>query len=289
MLYTKTDEEEKQRLMEEQEKLEQELERMENRKEYLHELATKKKEIGKSIRNIDSYINDSKLLKEEFQKRNSNLTSNQKIFSLSDFTEILIQQRENLMAELKEHSRAMEPMNYVSIKSAIAQKVDILRELDLSELNEDRIYEMILLLQQEFFKAFEKKLKAAMTKKDILDLIYEFRYYKMIPIKEDVTIKDTTTLMEGITRIEKRLITKACKLRAVTILSNDINKNFELISNLLSSKIIDLDEVVVQFKKKEDKTILTIYEDNLIDIVKEYDYIEDLNVKYNRKIKIFLS
>ncbi|MCL2355453.1 MAG: hypothetical protein FWC68_06340, partial [Oscillospiraceae bacterium] len=89
-------------------------------------------------------------------------------------------------------------------------------------------------------------------------------------------------------KVEKALITKACKLKTLTILSNSININYDLISNLLSSKIIDLDEVVVEFKKKEGKTVFKIYEDNMIDTIKEYDYIEDLNVKYNRKIKLFL-
>lgn len=84
------------------------------------------------------------------------------------------------------------------------------------------------------------------------------------------------------------MITKACKLKVINILSNDIEINYKLISNILNTKIIDLNETVFELKKKDTKTLVNIYEENLIDFTREYEYIEDVNIKYDKKIKLFI-
>jgi len=216
------------------------------------------------------------VLREEFEKRNKN--SDKKIFSLSDLTDILMIERRKLMIKLKKYSIAMEPMNYVKAKDKLTEKVEFLSILTPEKINEN-IASLSLSLQNSFLKAMQKKVDEAGTKKEFIDLIYHLRYYKMIPMSH---VHDALRL------VEKNLVTKACNQKVLTILSNDINLNYEFIANLLDSKIIDLDEAFIVFKKKNGKTILNVYEDNNIELSIEYDYTDDLSVKYGKKIKIFI-
>ena len=86
---------------------------------------------------------------------------------------------------------------------------------------------------------------------------------------------------------EKYLITKACNLKVINILSNSIEENYKLISNILDCNIIDLDEMNLEIKMKENKVVINIFDDNMIDKSIEYKEKLDLNLKSNKRIKLF--
>ena len=73
----------------------------------------------------------------------------------------------------------------------------------------------------------------------------------------------------------------------MNILCTNIEKNYRLISEILSYNIIDLDDITIEFKKHEKNIILNIYEENVIEDSIIYDSKEELNVKFNKKIKLF--
>ncbi len=73
----------------------------------------------------------------------------------------------------------------------------------------------------------------------------------------------------------------------MNILCTNIEKNYRLISKILSYNIIDLDDITIEFKKHEKNIILNIYEENVIEDSIIYDSKEELNVKFNKKIKLF--
>ena len=62
-------------------------------------------------------------------------------------------------------------------------------------------------------------------------------------------------------------------------------------SNILESKIIDLGKITILLKRKNGKNdtrmILNIYDDNVLDNTVEYESIDDLNIRVNKKIKLF--
>ena len=87
---------------------------------------------------------------------------------------------------------------------------------------------------------------------------------------------------------EKYLITRCCNFKMMTIFSHNIEKNYEIISEILESSIVDLDELNIEFKKKDGKIVLNIYDDNMIDKSIEYEETEDINVKLGKKVKLFI-
>lgn len=265
-----------------------ELKKMEDKKTYLQALANEKKAIGKEIKEIDEVINNNKLLKQKFLEKNKSLPEKEKIFSLSEFSEILQQRRKNLLDQLEQYSQIMKPMNYVKTKSDLKRKVEILSGINTKENIEKEENRLIIELQKNFLVAFTQKIKRIDNKKDLIKYMYLFRYYKLLPIDLNTQIKDVEELKEALIKTEKYLITRGCNIKAITILCQNIEKNYSIISEILSSNIIDLEEMNLEFKKQNDKFILNVYDDDMIENTIECELKEKLNVRLGKKIKLFL-
>lgn len=266
--------------------LKRDLEKISNKKQYLQDLANEKKKIAKEIKRIDEIMSNSEILRKEFMQ--GNLRREKKIFSLSDYTDLLQNRREKLLAKLKKCSKLMQPFTYVQMKLDLKEKVELFEELDLSQYNSENLFKELVEFQKKFLKAFNKTLKKVETKKEIIEKIFAFRYYKLIPIDVDKSIKDIQQLKTELKRTEKYLITKACNLKAINILCNNVEKNYEIISNIFDYRIIDLEEILLEIKKKDNKHVLKIYDDNAIAGIINCEYNEEFNIKLNKKIKLFI-
>ena len=285
--YAKQDDNKKQELFKTKQKFQKDLIKMENKKIYLQELATKKKNIGKEIKEIDETINDNKQLREKFVKENEKLNDEEKIFSLSEYSEMLTNKRKNLLKQLKEYSNLMKPLNYVKIKSELKRKIEILDNINFDIDIQEKINTLIIELQKNFLIAINEKIRKTENKKSIIKYIYLFRYYKLININQNIRIENIQQLKDKLVETEKYLITRGCNLKAINIICHNIDENYNIISKILSSNIIDLEDIYLEFRKQENKIILNIYDDNIIDNTIEYDSKADLNVKFNKKIKLF--
>ena len=286
--YIKEDNERKENLIKEKELLEEELEKINNKKEYLQNLANKKKEIAKKIRPIDEMLNNNRLLRDNFKKENEALSEEEKIFSLSEYVEKLQERRKDLLKDLKRFGNLMKPMNYVKNKYNMQRKFDLLNKIDFSKNLEEQKYVAIINLQINFLKALQEKIGKQEIKKKIIEYIYIFRYYKLLYFTKETQIKDIEELKEHLEMAEKYLITRACNLKLINIFSHNIEKNYEIVSKILETKIIDLDEMNIEFTKQDGKIILNIFDDNMIDKSIEYDENEDINIKQGKKIKLFI-
>lgn len=281
----KEDKEKQIEFIEQRESLQEELGLMENKKEYLQKISNEKKVIGKYIKKIDEIINDNTLLRESFAVENSKLE--EKIFSLSEYVEMLQEKREKLLEKLEEYSCIMKPSNYVKVKAELDKKVQILSKVDLEIDYNKEINSLVIELEENVLKAFAEKIKKIETKKEIVQCVYWMRYYKLLYINSKEQIKDISKLSNELSKTEKFLITKACKLKAINILCPDIERNYEIVSQILSYNIIDLDTVSLEFKKENNSIILIIYDDNVVEDTVIYGEDEEINVKFNKKIRLF--
>ncbi len=277
----------KEDILKTKEELSEELKQIENKKEYLQKIANLKKTIGKNIKEIDEKINNNKLLREGFIEENKLLEENKRIFSLSEYSEILQEKRESMLKQLDEYSEIMKPMNFVRKKTELSKKYELLNEINFDAPLDEEIYKLLIDLQIKFLKLFNEKIKNIQSRKEIIEYIYLFRYYKLIYLNYEKQIKDVEELQTEIRKTEKHLITKACKLKAMNILCQDIEKNYELVSKILSYNIIELEDVNLEFKKHEKNIVVTIYDDDTIEDSIIYDGNEELNVKFNKKMKLF--
>ena len=268
--------------------LEKTFNKINNKKEYIQKIANKKKLITKQIKGIDGILSSNIEIKKQFKEVNNKRSEEEKIPTVKEYIEKLKEKRKVLLRNLKQYSNLMKPMNYVKNKYRIKRIYDLVNMIDFNkDLNKQK--ELIVEeLQISFLKALQKKLSRVEIKKRVLDYIYILRYYKYIYINNKTQIKNVKNIKEQLEITEKYLITRACNNKLINIFSNNIEKNYEIISKILDSNIIDLDELNIEFKKKDGKILLNIYDDNMIDKTIEYDETEDINIKYGKKIKLFV-
>ena len=284
--YLKNNKTKKANILKVKQDLEEKLKEMSNKKEYLQAKATSKKIVATNIKEIDKKINNNKLLRESFIEENKSLEEDKQIFSLSEYIEVLQVRRSELLKELENLSTLMKPMNFVKTKEIISKEYEILNEINFNK-NKQEEQRILINLQKEFLKLINKKIENVQSKKEIMQFIYLLRYYKLIYTSEKKQIKDMKELAEAISKTEKNIITKACKLKALNALCQDIEENFKIVAKVLSYNIIELEDVNLEFKKHDKNIILTIYDDETIEDTIIYDMNKELNVKFNKKIKLF--
>ena len=125
-----------------------------------------------------------------------------------------------------------------------------------------------------------------------MNMIYELRYIKNIPIKKDKFISDVEELNNGIDRILKKIVTQSCKMGILKIISMDIALNFEIIKYAIDTKMINLEQIKLSFElqDKEKYLIIKVFDKEVYEKQgrKKFDTSKDaLEVKYNKKIKLF--
>lgn len=274
---------EREDLIKEQEQLEEKFTEIDNKKLYIQKITNRKKTILKELREIDKIINDDLALKREFIKRNEMLPENEKIFSLSDFSENINKKRENLLKERQECTSKLEPTNYLKEKEIIENRLNFIKELEIiTKKNKEKTEELLKELLRYVYKAIEEQTEKTEMKKDIMNMIYKIRYLKLLPYSENENIYELTK--NNFERMERKVITKACNLRAMNIVSQNVLENYKIIKNVLNTKIIDLEKTYIKINNTE----LTIYDEETIEEIVTLNTIKELNIKNNKKIKLFM-
>ena len=274
-------------VLKEQNEVKQNLEKMQDNKKYLEELSKKKKEITLQIKQIDTLLSDEKLLKQEYEKRNSKLPNKEKIFSVSHLRIMLEKERKNKLEEIKKCNKQMEPQQFVKTKKELEEKLEFFKDIGIEEKEIIKEEKQIEKLQKYFLNCFKEKVKKSETKKEIINLLYELRYYKQIPYKEN-KISNIEECNEKIENIEKMLIKKACEQKILTTFSEKESLNKKILQNQFESKIIKLESTIYILKYHKGILKIHIYDANIEEEVKEIEITEkvELKVKLNKKIKL---
>lgn len=264
------------------------LEKMQDNKAYVEELSKKKKELAERIKNIDTLLSDDKMLKEEYENRNSKLANKDKIFSVSHLSIMLEKEKEKYFKEIKEYNLQMQPKEFVETKKALEEKLEFFEDIDVKENEKTNEEKQIILLQKFFLKCFEEKIKRALTKKEITNLIYELRYYEQLPYRQ-YNISKEEKIEEYLKKVEKQVIKKACLEKVLIKFSDEEELNYDILKNQFQSKIIKLENTIYVLKYKKGILKLEIYDTNIEEETREIEIKEkvELHVKLNKKIKIW--
>lgn len=278
---------ERERLILIYEKAKKDLETISNKKVYLEEITKNKKELQKELARIQKILSNPMILKQEYIETNRNLETKNRIFSLSDFSEIQEQRKKEMLEQIKENNKKQDPNNYIKEKKKLEDKVNFLEEINLQNTEENKKAIIIDFIKISL-KILTSNLKAAETKKQIIDIIYKLRYYRKIITPKMNKLEDIKEIIKKLEEVEKEAITKACNFRVINIISLDLTENYEIIRNIINIGIIDLENIYVEIKKKENMLIIDIYEDKSLEKTITDFNIKDLNIKLNKKIKLFV-
>ena len=271
---------------EELESLEEKNKKVENKQQFIKEITNKKIEITNKIKDIDTIINDKQLLKKEYIDRNEKLELNQKIFSIKILTKLMMEEREKYLNDIEQLNKLIKPNGFIKYKEEIENKYDLMKILKTENLAEE-INEEKIKMQERFLKAIEIKIDKAETKQQIIDLIYQIRYYLMLPFDSNNQIKDLEKFKKLIKQILKKIIQKSNELKVLQKISEDSETNYEILKNLFNVRMIKLENAFIKITKEKDKYYLQILDEDIFEEKIEIKKQKDLEIKLNKNIQIW--
>ena len=253
------------------------LEKMKNQEKFIEEITKEKKELLGKIKEIDELINNPEDLRKRYLEENSKLPNEKKIFSISHYEEMLQTKRKKILNSIEEKNRLLNPIEYVKEKTEIENKIEYYNSIEIIN---------VLEIQKDFLKEMIKKINNLSQKEDVLDVIYEIRYLKNLPIDEKGSImKDKIDFKE----IEKEAITKGIGQNLITPISNNKESDYELIKSIFDTKNIKLEELLIRLEIEDGKLKSEIYDGNILDST---NYItlqngSNVRIRKTKKVKIF--
>lgn len=194
--------------------------------------------------------------------------------------------------------KTSEKKQKTKIKTLLKEKINLNKNKQETEMyekilnSEKSIGENLLELEKEFLIFLNRKASNLETREQIIDIIYQLRYIRNIPLEKGKFIGDIDALNNGINRILKKVVTTACKLGVMKIISMDIALNYEIIGYALNTRMINLEQIRLNFElqEKEKYLIIKVLDKEVYEKQgrKKVEPKKDLlEVKYNKNIKLF--
>ena len=259
------------------------LKKMNDKESYIQELKLKKQKLQRKIDRFETVVADESLLEKEFIKANAKLEDSKKIKSLKKYKKIIETESEKYQKEIYDIEFLLKPENYTKKKEILKKSYELY-------VDKDTLDNAIIESQINFLHFLERKLSKMKTRDEIIDLLYELRYYRTLKISKDLFVKDVEEIESTVDKILKKAITMLCKLGAIKIISMDINLNFEIIKYALDTKIMELEKIKLYFDQDENGLIIKVFDKDIIEKQgrKRVDISKKtLEVKLKRKIKLF--
>lgn len=269
---------------EQKEKLQEELEELENKEEYIEKVTNQKINLKEKIKKIDTIINNKELLEKEYKEKNEKLPLEQKIFSIRILSQKMQEERDECFKEIDKLNEILNPQNFIKHKKGIENKYKYLKVLDEKE----KLEKLKLNFQKIFLKIMKKEISKAETKQDIEKIIYDFRYYMMIPYDNNILVQKNEKLQKDINETSELIIAKANELKTIEKISNDKSTNDEILKNIFKVRIIKLEDAYLKITKEKEKYFVQIFDENIFEEKIEISKPKDLEIKLNKKIPIWI-
>ena len=121
-------------------------------------------------------------------------------------------------------------------------------------------------------------------KKQIIELIYELRYYRFIMYGNEF-LKDIKELKISFAKTIKSLIDKATKLKVIENVSEDSKEKFVILKMIFDTPIIDLQSISIEPKEENNIIYLQYYDGKVLES-KKITQAKKIKIKKNTKIFI---
>lgn len=291
MLEIKFDETEKEKINKEKKIVEKKIIQIQDREKFIINMTKEKRKITAKIRQIDETINNRELLEKEYTKRNNELPLDKKIFSMRILIQIMTKEREKEFEKIDELNKILNPQNFIKYKEELEKKLEYLGLANLENIDYE-IQKEIIELQKEFLKCFQKRIQKATTPNEVMNLIYEFRYYSMLPINRETLISEMNPLEKYINKTIKIIIEKAKEQSVLHVFTSKEELDLIIYKYVLSNRIINLKDIDIKITKEKEKLYITIFEDEVLEEKRELINAneitkKELEIKLNKKIRVF--
>lgn len=270
-LYINSNQKAKEELIKIKSKYKKQLEIMQNKEKFLEELTNEKKRFNRKINAIDKIQNDKNLLKKQYEKRSKKYEK----LTIKEWNDELKKERTALLKKITECNELIQPKEYIRRMENIKNKYDFLESIQRDQTLE---------LCRMFLLGLREKIKNIENKKEIIELIYELRYYRFI-MYENEFLKDIKELKISFAKTIKSLIDKATKLKVIENVSEDSKENFVILKMIFDTQIIDLQSISIEPKEENNIIYLQYYDGKVLESKK---ITQAKKIKIKKKTKIFI-
>ena len=113
-----------------------------------------------------------------------------------------------------------------------------------------------------------------------------------MPYNIEKNIYQEKSLQKDINRVGKKLIEKSNKLKVINLFSKNVDLNYEIIKSIFSIRILNIEELYLKLIKENDEILVQIFDENIFEqnVKLEFQNVvnkKDLEIKFNKKVKIF--
>lgn len=274
----------KNELEKERKEVETKLKKVKNNQEFVKQITKEKQELAKEIKQLDETLNNKEMLQQEYEKRNEFLPLQEKIFSSRILSKIMIEEREQKLKKIETLNILLNPQKFITYKKQLETKEEYLKLLDTKDLTKE-IKETILEFQKIFLLCYEKKVNKIDNKQDLMKLIYEFRYYCLLPFSDTEVMYQVKPIEETIQKVQKQIIEKAQELKLMDRISKE-KEDSEILRNIFQIRVINLEDLYIKIIKETDKYYIQLFDEEIFEEKLEIGKI-GASVKRNKKKKIF--
>lgn len=259
-----------------------------NSEQNIIEMTERKKVILKELNEIEKILGQKDKLQEEFEKINQEEVTeqNKKIFSIKVLRQQFNSRKRQLLEEMEKINYLLNPLNYLEEKRKLLEQKDKLKFAELQNIVSNDKYAETNQNSEELIKFIKKFLKCfniliQKTKdEELLKLIYQFRYFMLLPFDLERKIKDIEEISKDVEETEQKIVQKTSKKKII----NDVP--LEIMKHVFETRIIILEELYYKITKKEEKFYVQLFDENVSEEKYEITPIEKMKV--NKKIKIFI-
>ena len=244
-----TNEKMKQKINRKLKEVEVKLEKTKDKRKYIDEIANDRTQIKNEIKRLDIIMADKNKIKDEFKNRNKELPIKEKIFSIKTLIQMLNNEKEKLKEEYEEKTNLLHPNIFLEKREEEKKKYELLQDKDIEET--------LIQFQEIFLEAFLMKVESIDKKEDLINVIYEFRYYQMLPFDEKTNIYEKEKLKEKIKEVEEKILEKAIENK---VINENIQK--EVFHYIFITKIIHLEDIYIQVKEDNKSIIVELSEND---------------------------
>ncbi len=261
----------------------------ENKEELIEKLTEEKKKIGKKLNKIEKILSDKQLLAKECEKINKKRGIEEKIFSIQILEKQMKAEKQNLLEELEEKNELLNPKKFISEKNKLEERKKILQIAEIKDKHKEKD-KMLKEFQELFLKCFCMHINNAETKEEIINLIYELRYYNFLPFDSNGEISQNKVLKNMVSEVEELLLQKAIEYKVIQSVSKNLDENIKLLQFIFRTRIISIEDIYISIKKEKDKYYVEFSENNENSYEEKFEIDtiqkEKLNIRLNKKSKI---
>ena len=274
------------KIIEKRNYLEEEITLLNDRKGYLENTTLIKKKYRADIDKIDKTVNNKELLKEEYIRRNSVLENKDKIFSIKRLKIILEEERANLLEKIKEANDLIDPKKYVIRKSSVEKDYNFFKNLKIDGIDSGKLINLC----KYVLKTFRIRVQKAQTREELLKLVYEVRYFRELNWNNEKKLKEIKELSVSFYKVMIKLIKKLINFKWADTICTIPKVNLKTLVNIFNSKIIDLDNLIVETEYVNNGIKIRYYDTNVLEnefIIELKESVDFKKLKLKKKIKVF--